>query len=1057
MSALETKVQDCLTNLRDKQSIEPLKKLFLTHLNYDRVGKPISTRSIKDSLRGKFVDDPTVLAESSESGEFKIIYTPLRQLSKCDEREIVKQLLPYHPYSLFVFSNRDKSDWRFLNVKHERDENRRVLHRRITIGQNDRLRTATERIALLDLATIDSRSPLAIQQRHDEAFDVEAVTNKFFTEYKRVFETVEQQISGIINPEVKRLFAQKLFNRLMFIAFIEKKGWLEFGGRTDYLDALWEDYKSPQTPLGRVATEGGNFYRDRLSHLFFTGLNNHQEQDIASINGGGFLKRIIGKVPFLNGGLFERDADENDNITIPDKAIECIFTDLFAKFNFTVSESTPLDEEVAIDPELLGKTFEELVTGRHDSGSYYTPKPIVSFMCRESLKGYLHSKIGNEKSPPSQGGFRGIPTSAQSHNLSPGSGLSGESPQLPLERGATEKDAIAKFVDDRDASQLSDPEAVLKALKEVTVCDPACGSGAYLLGMLHELLDLRECLFNSQNIGAGTVYDRKLEIIENNLYGVDKELFAVNIARLRLWLSLAVDFAGDKPKPLPNLKYKLEVGDSLLAPIAMAQLSARDVLIPEYRRLKADYLKTHNGNDKKKTEDAILAIKSNIATLTYGIPPAPLGKGENGAGAFDWAVEFAEVMADGGFDIQVANPPYVRQEKIIEYKPQLKKVFPEIYNGTSDLYCYFYARSLQLLKPAGMLAFISSNKWFRAGYGEKLRKHIADNCQIQSITDFGDLPVFKSATAYPMIFICSNQSSNVVETRFTDVKSLAHPYPNVKEIIDRDGSILPSNAIDGGNWLLTDNSTANYIKQMESRGIPLGEYVNGEIYWGVKTGFNQAFVIDGATRAKLIAEDPASTEIIKPLVVGKDVEKWNIKNKDKWLIVTKIGIDIKNYLAIFKHLQQWQPQLEKRCDQGNHWWELRACAYYDSFDRPKIVFPDIAKHPRFSLDSNSKYVEATAFTINTDDLYLLGLLNSRPVYRYFLELGATIRGGYLRFKRQYIKKIPIPQASEIEREQISKLVQKCLDAKGVGCERWEREIDVLVGRLYGFEHNHELN
>jgi hypothetical protein len=431
MSALESKVQDCLVNLRDKKNIEPLKKLFLTHLNYDRVNKSISTRSIKDSLREKFVDDPTVLAESSESGEFKIIYTPLHQLSKCDEREIVKQLLPYHPYSLFVFSNRDKSDWRFLNVKHERDENRRVLHRRITIGQNDRLRTATERIALLDLATIDSRSPLAIQHRHDEAFDVEAVTNKFFTEYKRVFETVEQQISGIINPEAQRLFAQKLFNRLMFIAFIEKKGWLEFGGRTDYLDALWDDYDNNDR------SAKANFYRDRLSHLFFAGLNNPQEQDIASINGGGFLKQIIGKVPFLNGGLFERDSDENDDkILIPDKAIECIFTDLLAKFNFTVSESTPLDEEVAVDPELLGKTFEELVTGRHDSGSYYTPKPIVSFMCRESLKGYLHSKIEKVK-----------------------------------------EDAIDKFVDDRDASQLSDPEAVLKALKEVTVCDPACGSG----------------------------------------------------------------------------------------------------------------------------------------------------------------------------------------------------------------------------------------------------------------------------------------------------------------------------------------------------------------------------------------------------------------------------------------------------------------------------------------------------------------------------------------------------------------------------------------------------
>jgi hypothetical protein len=478
--------------------------------------------------------------------------------------------------------------------------------------------------------------------------------------------------------------------------------------------------------------------------------------------------------------------------------------------------------------------------------------------------------------------------------------------------------------------------------------------------------------------------------------------------------------------------------------------------------LKADYLRTHNGNDKKKVETDILAIKSSIATLTHGIPPAPLGKGENGAGAFDWVVEFAEVMADGGFDIQVANPPYVRQEKIIEYKPQLKQVFPEIYNGTSDLYCYFYARSLQLLKPSGMLAFISSNKWFRAGYGEKLRKHIADNCQVQSITDFGELPVFKSAAVLTMIFICQSSKSPQLtykggDVRFTQVKSLADPYPNVKEIIDRDGSILPSNAIDGSNWLLTDNLTSNYIKQMESRGIPLGEYVNGQIYYGIKTGFNQAFIIDGATRAKLITQDPASAEIIKPLVVGDDVRKWHTRDKGKWLIVTKIGIDIKNYPAIFKHLQQWQLQLEKRCDKGNHWWELRACAYYDSFDRPKIIYPVMAQTSRFTFDTSGAFTNDKAFTIPVNDLFLLGVINSSHVWKYLTNACSELLGKSLELRSIYMNRVPIPQASEIERKQISKLVQKCLDARGVGCERWEREIDVLVGRLYGFEDNHDLN
>jgi TaqI-like C-terminal specificity domain/Eco57I restriction-modification methylase len=570
--------------------------------------------------------------------------------------------------------------------------------------------------------------------------------------------------------------------------------------------------------------------------------------------------------------------------------------------------------------------------------------------------------------------------------------------------------------------------------------------------MLHELLDLRECLFESKNIGAETVFDRKLEIIENNLYGVDKEVFAVNIARLRLWLSLAVDFVGDKPKPLPNLKYKLEVGDSLLAPISMAQLSARDVLIPRYRELKAEYLRTHNGNDKKKREDEILAIKSNIATLTHG--------GNKSISGFDWGVEFAEVMADGGFDIQVANPPYVRMELFKEIKPTLKKNFPEAHSDRADLYCYFYARSLQLLKPSGMLAFISSNKWFRAGYGEKLRKHIADSCQISSITDFGDLPVFKGAAVLTMIFICQSSKSKNQEDllRFTPVKSLEYPYPDIKEIINRDSNILPGNAIEGGNWLLTDNNTANDIKQMESKGIPLCEYVKGQILYGVKTGFNRAFVIDSETRSKLIFKNPVSEDIIKPLVVGDDVRKWHIKNKERYLLYMYHGINTKELDSVLDYLKPYRQKLEKRATK-QEWYELQQpqLRYSNSFCQPKIIYPVMAQTSRFTFDTNDLFINDKVFVIPVNDLFLLGVLNSMYVWKYLTNACSELLGKSMELRGIYMNKVPIPQASETERKAISKLVQKCLDAKGVGCERWEREIDVLVGRLYGLEHNHDLN
>jgi Eco57I restriction-modification methylase len=800
MTASAPNLNRIKSSLESLTNLQKLKELFYDRLHYDRVSEPISTRRFSDSVRANLGDsEPLLLANGGVGGQFNVIYTRLssQQIEKQKQRGIIEALLSIHPYSLFVFSNQGQDDWHFINAKYDEKNTQRRLLRRIVVNRREQLRTAIEQIGELDLQAIGQQcgkkaielAPMDIQIQHDEAFDVEKVTDRFFSEYKLVFDAVEGSIEGIRDAEQKRLFTQKLFNRLMFIAFVQKKDWLEFNGSGDYFKALWQDYKKESpNPLGKGAmSRDGNFYRDRLSHLFFEGLNDPDRQ------GDKKLIKLIGNVPYLNGGLFEADASEMvPGIVVPDRAIDDILTKLFDRFNFTVSESTPLDVDVAVDPEMLGKVFEELVTNRHGSGSYYTPKLIVAFMCRETLKGYLKSKCEKDV------------------------------------------DKIDRFVDDHESGNLADPEAVLNALKTVTACDPACGSGAYLLGMMHELLDLRACLFASNNLGAESVYGRKLEIIENNLYGVDKDVFAVNIARLRLWLSLSVD--GDKPKALPNLKYKLEVGDSLLAPMPTTQQSSRDVLVPRYRELKAKYITAHISSEKKELEKEIEALKVNIAGLIYG--------GVNPSHGFDWVLEFAEVIADGGFDIQIANPPYVRMELFKEIKSSLKKNFPEAHSDRSDLYCYFYARSLQLLKPGGMLAYISSNKWFKAGYGTKLREYIAKACQIHSITDFGDLRIFKEASVSTAIFIGQRITESKSNVLFTQVKSLDLRTLNVRNVITQDGSILPHNAIMGENWLLTDNITATRIKQMDFAGTPLGKYVNGEIYYGVKTGLNQAFVID---------------------------------------------------------------------------------------------------------------------------------------------------------------------------------------------------------------------
>jgi type I restriction-modification system DNA methylase subunit len=688
------RIESALKSLTDTRS---LKELFYDRLHYDRVSEPISTRRFSPSVQATLKDSESLLlANGGVGGQFKVIYTRLssQQIYKQEQRGIIESLLDIHPHSLFVFSNQAQDDWHFINAKHDEQNTQRRLLRRIVVNQREQLRTAIEQIGELDLQEIGQDrgkkaielEPLEIQIQHDEAFDVEKVTDRFFSEYKLVFESVEGSIEGIKDDEQKRLFTQKLFNRLMFIAFVQKKGWLEFNGSGDYFKALWQDYKKSKSQ------PGGNFYRDRLSHLFFAGLNDPDRQ------GDKKLIELIGNVPYLNGGLFEEDRSEMvPGIVVPDGAIEDIFTKLFDRFNFTVSESTPLDVDVAVDPEMLGKVFEESVTNRDGSGSYYTPKPIVSFMCRETLKGYLKSKCD------------------------------------------ADAEAIDLFVDSHNPKDLTerDRKAIEIALKTITVCDPACGSGAYLLGMMHELLGLQACLFPSDSPESESVHDRKLSIIKNNLYGVDREEFAVNIARLRLWLSLSVD--GDKPQALPNLNYKVEAGDSLTAPVIANQQSARDVLVKEFQKLKSEFLTAHGQAKKASLKKEIDRIKEQIALFTHG---------SNKVNGFDWVVEFAEVMADGGFDLVLANPPYgaTVEDKVrdlyFERKPKESQ--------SKDTYGLFMARGLQLLKPGGKLSYIVSDTWRTIQSHRPLRKRLLAETTIEHIID---LPgwVFK-ATVNTCIF-----------------------------------------------------------------------------------------------------------------------------------------------------------------------------------------------------------------------------------------------------------------------------------------------------------------
>ena len=693
---------------------------------------------------------------------------------------------------------------------------RPVLRRMVTERDLPR-RTAIQQVSNIYW---NHRELGSIRMALDKAFDIERVTKDFFAKYKELFEVAQESVMGFgadeAGKERKRRFVQTLFNRLMFVYFLSRKGWLTFKGDKDYLNALWRDYQ---------ATEGEhkNFYIDRLRLLFFEGLNNPRSQDTTTELEAD---RLIGHVPFLNGGLFEMTEldkqvllSSSESVTVvPDEAIKPILSDLFDHFNFTVMESTPFDVEIAVDPEMLGKAFEELVTGRHDSGAYYTPRPVVSFMCREALKGYLEG---------------------QDTDVAP--------------------EAIARFVDQRDTSGISSVASARKvaaALDEVTVVDPACGSGAYLLGMMQELVELQTALF-SVGVDQKGLYELKLHIIERNLYGVDIDDFAVNIAMLRLWLSLAIEYEGDKPPPLPNLDFKVLCGDSLLGPDPSAGVMVQGALgydadrVRALGELKAAYMRASEGTEKSRLRREIEAAE-NAVREAMGEALGDAGVPE---GVINWRLDFAEVFSPRqGFDIAVANPPYVRQENIGESKAALVQQYSAAVTARSDLYCFFYARALQVLRNGGMHVFVCSNSWLDVGYGAKLQEHLLRNGHVQAVYESAVERQFSTADINTIVsFIRNVEPEGEAQTLFVSLrdefsKALADPDMR-REIVRTRDTLLAAGAHEGkyqgdkwgGKYLRAPDIYHHILDEYSDKLTRLGDVTT--LRRGVTTGANYFFYL----------------------------------------------------------------------------------------------------------------------------------------------------------------------------------------------------------------------
>jgi hypothetical protein len=446
---------------------------------------------------------------------------------------------------------------------------------------------------------------------------------------------------------------------------------------------------------------------------------------------------------------------------------------------------------------------------------------------------------------------------------------------------------------------------------------------------------------------------------------------------------------------------------------------------------------------------------------------------------FDWQAEFPEIFEACGFDAVIGNPPYVRQEMLGNFKEYFQTHY-EVFNGTADLYVYFIERSLSLLREHGIFSFIVANKWMRANYGTALRKWLKFH-DIEEIVDFGDLPVFQKATTYPCIIrMVKNKPEKSVNV--TVVKTL--DFHDLQEYVAEKQYAVEQMKLDDGGWSLVNSGTQKLLDKLRTIGTPLGEYVQGEIYRGVLTGLNEAFVIDEEIRNRLIVEDPKSAELIKPFVAGKDIKRYAFLLVQRYLITIPKGWTRKesnnsknkwewferSYPAIAAHLKPFETQGQKRYDKGEYWWELRACDYYNEFQKPKILWPEIASGARFSIDLNSLYANNKIFIIPDGSLYLLGLLNSLLLKLFIHSVCTDLQGDSFNFSAVFVSKTPIrpidlgnvsdkarhdrmvqmveqmltlnKQLPEAKTSHEHTLIQRQIDAT-------DRQIDKLVYELYG--------
>lgn len=848
---------------------------------------------------------------------------------------------------------------------------------------------------------------------------------------------------------------------------------------------------------------------DDLNSLFFQVLaRKHEDRN-------GDVKRLFEKVPYLNSSLFEPTELEHQALFISnlkdDKKIPILSStvlkdgqgkkrtgelycleylfDFLNAYDFSNEGSEEIQEEnkTLINASVLGLIFEK-INGYKD-GSFFTPGMITMYMCRETLRQAVLQKFKEKK------GWE-----------------------------CTDFEELYNKINDK-----KEANAIINDIK---ICDPAVGSGHFLVSALNELIAIKndlgllqdkngrslrdytievendELIVTDEDGGLfeykpnnresqrvqETLFHEKETIIESCLFGVDINPNSVKICRLRLWIELlknAYYKTETELETLPNIDINIKNGNSLISRFALdadlaSSLSKSKWTIDSYSIAVDTYRNAQTKEQKREMEQLIASIKSDFRSeISLNDPKVKRLRKASGelfqltnqsqlfemsqkekadwnkkvkklAGettkleaeineiknnkiyesAFEWRFEFPEVLdSEGnfvGFDVIIGNPPYIQLQKMGADADALQTMDYETYARTGDIYTLFYEKGYGLLKNNGHLVFITSNKWMRAGYGESTRKFFAEKTNPMLLIDFAGQKIFDTATVDTNILLFS-KGKNRGKTLACTIKEGA--LNNLSVFVRQNGSI--SRFIQFDSWVILSGIEVRIKEKVERIGIPLKNW-DIHINYGIKTGYNEAFIIDGAKKDELVLADPKSVDIIRPILRGRDIKRYGYDFADFWLINVHNGIrerdvnpvNINDYPAVKQHLDQYYEILAKRTDKGNTPYNLRNCAYMDDFLEQKIVWGEISDKTKFCIDLKGEFVtEATTFIMTGHSLiYLLGYLNSKASEYLFSKIGTTTGVGTVRWKKFTIEQLYVPKISPERQEEYVNIVNAIIDA-----------------------------